>query len=162
MRCQNMFEKIIEKLYLKQPENLVYYDKFMETKTELYLNMVGMDLYRNKECKIFFIDINKVGTINGTEGYQKGNEYIHDIIRKIMYKPEILDICRVRGDKFVIFTTLDFNNDYITTIKEISYGYMNKDATNEDIESIIEKSENYMKIRKYKKSRQTKKNSQKR
>ena len=45
-----MFEKLIEKLYLRQKDNLVYYDPYMNTKTAKFYEDKATDLFDKIIC----------------------------------------------------------------------------------------------------------------
>ena len=90
-----MFEKLIEKLYLRQKDNLVYYDPYMNTKTAKFYEDKATDLFDKIICKVFYLDLN-------IDVSYLSEEDIRDIIRKVQYKENIIEIFRIRGDKFII------------------------------------------------------------
>lgn len=136
-----MFRKLIEKMYLKQKENLLFYDKYMDTKTEFYYKEVGIEKYKDFTGKIFFVDINLDNDIYS-------DEYIRDKLRQFLYKRSIVDVFRIRGDKFIVLTGLDFNDAFINTIEDISYGFIEK-TKKSDLEESVNQAVKYSMIRKY-------------
>ena len=115
-----MFEKLIENLYLRQKDNLVYYDPYMNTKTAKFYEDKATDLFDKIICKVFYLDLN-------IDVSYLSEEDIRDIIRKVQYKENIIEIFRIRGDKFIILTKIDFLDTLITSLNGVAYGYTRKD-----------------------------------
>lgn len=56
----NIFEKIIEKIYLHIDNNLVYYDSVSTCKSRYYYDHVAKKKYHSKNCCVVFVDINNM------------------------------------------------------------------------------------------------------
>lgn len=137
-----MIKKIIEKLYLNQENNLVYYDKYMDTKTEVYYNKVGLNKYKEFVGKIFFIDTSLDGLMLPDDG-------VRDVLRHFLYKKNIVDVFRIRGDKFIVLTKPEFMDEHINTIEDIAYGFIEK-KKNDDLNDCVKKAVRFAMLRKNK------------
>lgn len=97
------FNKIIEILYLKQKNNLVFYDKL----TQL-LNRNWLEYHRtylnNKQFYVIMIDLDNLKSVNDTKGHEAGDNLICGFATELkQYFPKDY-IIRLGGDEFIIFS----------------------------------------------------------
>lgn len=120
---------------------MVYYDRTTNTKTKLYYEKIMQDEYFNKECTIICIHIDNLNVIND------------------IYKlNDIIDICRINNNEFIIFANKDFDLNQLKQI-EVVYGFMRKNKF-ELVGDIVDLANMYMlqvKNRKEKKKMKDKK-----
>ena len=98
-----MINKLIEKLYLMQKDNLVYYDSLTHVKTRMYYDRVCKIKYLKYKCYIMFVDIDSLKKINDTQGHQQGNVVIQRVAQQLNSLEGLYDVCRIGGDEFVMF-----------------------------------------------------------
>ena len=75
---------LIEYLYLKQKNNLVYYDSLTGARSRMYYDKVVARQYQNKSVKVIYIDINNLKKVNDTKGHSYGDSMIKDISYQIL------------------------------------------------------------------------------
>lgn len=118
--------KIIEMLYLMQKHNQVYYNNNLKINTKTYLQQVCTKKYKNKECKIIFIDVDNLKKINDTYGHDFGDIYIKSIINRLKSMNGVLEICRYGGDEFILICHHSFNEFKLLKVDTISFGCFKK------------------------------------
>lgn len=138
----------IEKLYMKQPGNLVMYDSMTGVHTRCYYDEVVKEKYKDKEVFVAFIDINNLKTINDEQGHHAGSDAIRDVAKNLSLL-NFLEICRIGGDEFIVIADKEFNPSNLNIISNISYGYVIK-SKDETVSTAVNKSDTYMYKRKRK------------
>ena len=99
----NPIYKLIERIYLATPNNLVYYDSLTNVHSRVYYDRVCKKKYLDKEIVVCYFDINQLKVINDTEGHSAGNRLIKLVANQIKLIPNVMDICRLHGDEFCCF-----------------------------------------------------------
>ena len=140
----NLFYKIVEKIYLSLPNNLVYYDSLTGIYSRMYYDRVVKKKYLSKECIVCYFDIDNLKKYNDTYGHSEGSKYIQRIVSDILIMWNVKDICRIGADEFIaFFETREFDEIVLKDIKGVSYGWYCKEAY-EDISSAIKKADEEM------------------
>lgn len=145
-----VLNKLIEKIYLKQEGNLVYYDSLTTCKTRSYYDLVAKKKYQSEQVLLVFIDINNLKVVNDTYGHYYGS----DIIRKLAHElisiknrkdSNIFDIIRYGGDEFILIADRDVKVvDIINKLNsDIAYGWYIKERY-EDVSSAVSKADSMM------------------
>ena len=128
----NNFEKIIEQLYFRIPNNLAIYDQLTGTYNANWLYKVGHKKYEKKECYITIIDLNNFKKINDIAGHAMGNGMLIALGKQLSTRKHIdhtIDCCRVGGDEFLIFSSIDISSYLIDDQTElVSFGVYYKDS----------------------------------
>lgn len=138
-----MLLKILEFFYLKKKGNLVYYDSMTGCKTRLYFDKVAKRKYSLSNYGVIYVDIDNLKRINDEKGHDFGDEEIKRVANELLNLKDVLDVCRVGGDEFVVFTNVPFDFKEIDKISNISYGFDFKDVC-QTIESTITNAEKAM------------------
>ena len=138
-----MIKKFIEKLYLKQKGNLVYFDSMTGCKTRLYYETVAKRKYSLCNYGVVYIDIDNLKKINDEKGHEYGDQLIKNVANQLLGMRDILDVCRIGGDEFVAFTNIPFSLKDLDKIESISYGFDYKDIC-QNIETTIANAEKAM------------------
>ena len=144
-----LINKIIEALYLRQKNNLVYYDSMTRVKSRMYYDRVAKTKYLNKKCMVIFVDINCLKMVNDTKGHTEGNVLIETVAQELNKCENVYDVCRIGGDEFIMFASPEFDTHVLNNIKQISYGFYVKDVY-EEVSSAVKKADEYMYNRKRK------------
>ena len=139
----NFLQKIVEKLYLRINDNLVYFDSVTKCKTRFYYDTIAKPKYQKIECYVIFVDIDNLKYINDTRGHSYGTKVIKQVGDNLRNLYGIYDVCRIGGDEFVIFATSNFDINDLKHINHISYGYYRKEKY-EDVSSAIKKADELM------------------
>ena len=139
----NMFKALIEKLYLNQSGNLVYYDSMTGCKTRLYYDRVAKDKYSLGNYGVCYVDIDNLKAINDKKGHLEGDKLIKDISNKLLHLEGVLDVCRIGGDEFVLFTNIPFDLNQVYKIKHVSSGFDFTDVC-QSLETTISNAEKAM------------------
>ena len=96
-----MIKKLIEFLYLKQKNNLAYYDSLTGVKNRQYYDRVIRSKYCVKDCTVVFADVDNLKQVNDVYGHLAGDRLIQYVANQISnFKP--LEVVRYGGDEFVI------------------------------------------------------------
>ena len=90
-----LINKIIEALYLRQKNNLVYYDSMTRVKSRMYYDRVAKTKYLNKKCMVIFVDINCLKIVNDTKGHTEGNVLIETVAQELDKCENVYDVCRI-------------------------------------------------------------------
>lgn len=143
----NIFEKIIEKIYLHIDNNLVYYDSVSTCKSRYYYDHVAKKKYHSKNCCVVFVDINNMKKMNDTKGHDYGTAMIKCIGEALQKVRGVFDVCRIGGDEFVIFANNNINLKSLKGISHIAYGCYYK-SPDESVEHAVDKADALMYIRK--------------
>ena len=144
---------LIEWLYLRQKNNLVYFDPMTKLHNRHYYDRVVKVKYNGMECVVLYVDINGLKKINDTEGHAEGTEFIA-YIGAVLQDTNADDVCRIGGDEFVLIYTKDRfieeNFDWLEVEKNgevgqraLSYGSYEKEPY-EDMSSAVRKADERM------------------
>lgn len=139
---------IIEWLYLRQPGNLVYYDRLTGCYSRYYYDTVVKHKFQRESCYILFVDVNDLKRVNDTYGHCAGSELltkVGSILRKETSKSSV--VCRVGGDEFVIVSKTGEEETNLQGYKEFSVGSYKKEQY-EDVSSAVAKADELMYKRK--------------
>lgn len=131
---------IIEWLYLKQKNNLAYYDSLTGCKNRTYYDRVIKRKYYNKKATVIFIDINNLKKINDTKGHAEGSKKIK-FIAACLNNIICDEVIRYGGDEFIMINCIDISE--LDDIPDISYGVIHKEEY-EDMSSAIRKADESM------------------
>lgn len=144
---KNPLNKLIERLYLKIPNNLAIYDQMTNLYNYNWLHRFGYKKYDNKECFITLIDVNNFKQINDTVGHNTANYILIFITKQLLKLKNIdpcIDVCRFGGDEFIIFSNIDTSIFFVSEdIDIISYGVYHK-LKNISTENAISKADSRM------------------
>lgn len=135
---------LIEWLYLKQPNNLVYYDTLTKIHSRQYYDRIIKTKYIPYDCIIIVIDVDNLKVVNDTKGHNEGSKLIKRVAENIK-SIEPLDCARYGGDEFIVILN---NEDYdkleqLKNIEKVSMGYYEKEQY-EDMSSAIKKADEDM------------------
>ena len=126
-----MIKKLIEFLYLKQKNNLAYYDSLTGVKNRQYYDRVIRSKYCVKDCTVVFADVDNLKQVNDVYGHLAGDRLIQYVANQISnFKP--LEIVRYGGDEFVII----FDRPRVIHLDNASIGIYEKSKF-EDMSSAI-------------------------
>lgn len=138
-----MLKKTLEKLYLKQKGNLVYYDSMTGCKTRLYYDTVAKKKYSLGNYGVVFVDVDNLKKLNDEKGHDYGDALIKKVANQLLEIKDVLDVCRIGGDEFVCFTNIPIDLTPVDNIEEVSYGFDYKDIC-QNIETTISNAEKAM------------------
>lgn len=126
----NTFEKLIEQLYFRIPNNLAIYDQLTGVYNANWLYKIGKRKYYNKKCYITLIDLNNFKKINDVAGHAMGNGMLIALGKQLSCLKSIdesVECCRIGGDEFLIFSTIDISSFLMDESSElISFGVFYK------------------------------------
>lgn len=111
-------DKLIEKLYFKQPNNLALYDQLTGVYNYNWYEKIAKDKYGNEAVFITVMDINNFKQINDTKGHMFANEVLKDIgriLKLIKNYDNQAEAMRYGGDEFIIFSKKE---DFAEIIKQ--------------------------------------------
>jgi len=141
-----LFYKFIENIYLKIPNNLVYFDQLTSLHNRNYYNMVIKKKYNGRECDVVFVDANGLKHINDTCGHHAGSRFLQELA-------DILSVCkcdeiwRYGGDEFIMVFDNGIELEDIEWLDENSYllswGMASKEAY-EDMSNVIGRADEKM------------------
>lgn len=98
-----LFNKIIEFLYLRQKNNLVFYDRLTELLNRNWLEY-HRDYLDNAELYITMIDLDNLKKINDTQGHEEGDKLISGFGENVQeYFPKDY-VIRLGGDEFILIS----------------------------------------------------------
>lgn len=119
-----MFDKLIEKLYLKQKNNLAFYDILTKLHNRNYFEL---KLKNKLECKPAFItviDVDNLKTINDSEGHLAGDKIIIELANNLSnFFKNGCDICRLSGDEFILISNYNPQLKLDNIKKKIDFSY---------------------------------------
>ena len=135
---------LIEYLYLKQPNNLVYYDSLTTIHSRQYYDRVIKTKYIPYDCIVIMLDIDDLKVINDTQGHNEGSKLIKRVAENIK-SIEPLDCARYGGDEFIVILKSEAYDklEQLNKIPKVSMGYYEKEAY-EDLSSAIKKADELM------------------
>jgi diguanylate cyclase (GGDEF)-like protein len=137
-----MIGSLIERLYLKQPDNLAYYDILTGCKNRNYYDLAAKKKWHGKECYVIFVDVDGLKKVNDNSGHNAGSM----LLKAISYNLSTSfsgDIIRYGGDEFIIITEDSHPEDYLNRIERISFGFYLKEPY-EDLSSAVRKADEKM------------------
>jgi diguanylate cyclase (GGDEF)-like protein len=131
----NLFEKFIEKLYLRIPYNLAYFDVLTGVHNRNYFENVIKNKYKDQEIDFILIDLDNLKAVNDIRGHLSGDIAIKKIAT-ILKENRPLEVARLGGDEFVgIYKPGSFNIDKLKAEcgniddYDFSYGLAKKSKT---------------------------------
>lgn len=127
---------VIECLYLKQKNNMVYKDSISNSYTRAYYDRVMKKKYQPIACYVYYFDVNNLKKINDTLGHSYGNELLRSVCNEIMSYKQIKELSRIHGDEFV---AISFCKENIK-LKNASVGVYKKEKY-EDLSSAVHKAD---------------------
>lgn len=139
----SFFKYIIERIYLSFNDNLVYYDSVTRCRSRFYYDTVICPKYEKRECVVVFVDINDLKYINDTYGHQQGTEHIKNIAEQLKALPNVVHVCRVGGDEFLLIGNTRFEDVSLRQIRGISYGAVLKHKS-DTLHDVIKKADSKM------------------
>lgn len=148
----NSFEKLIEQLYFRIPNNLAIYDQLTGVYNANWLYKIGKKKYSSKVCYITLIDLNNFKKINDIAGHAMGNGMLIALGKQLSCLKSIdetVECCRLGGDEFLIFSSMDLSSFLVDDSSELlSFGifYKNSECS---VENAIKQAD--IKMYKYKK-----------
>lgn len=148
-------KNIIEWLYLRQSNNLVYYDKM----TQLF-NRNWWELYAKKKLNKQFlylsiIDLDNLKKVNDKQGHIEGDKLLTNFAKELKrYFPKG-KIVRLGGDEFLIITKKEPIKQMLKMKSNISYffsfGVCAKDKNMNLSKALAKADENMYRMKSYKK-----------
>lgn len=133
----NIFQRIIEKIYLRIPGNLAYYDQLTHTYNRLYYDRVMKPKYVDYSVIVEFFDIDDLKKVNDSMGHSCGSDLISEIAKKILENKNTIEVARTGGDEFVAIVKMPFE------IENASCGFYKKEMY-EDLSSAVMKADKKM------------------
>lgn len=134
-----IFNKIIEKLYLRQPGNLAYYDDMTGVANRQYYNRVMKIKYLRSENYVYYIDIDNIKELNDTYGHAVGSEKIKDVANELKNVHDFIEIARIGGDEFIAISKSNVD----ISITDTSIGVVHKEPW-EDLSSCVHRADSAM------------------
>ena len=134
---------LIEKIYLAQPNNLVYWDELTKVKTRHYYERVMKQKYLGLNCIVVYVDVNGLKRVNDTYGHNEGSKLLRATAHKLSKLPGSYDVCRVGGDEFILIFFNQKEADATRSIPYISCGMYRKER-HEDLSSALRKADERM------------------
>ncbi len=122
-----MCKKIIEWLYLRTKNNLVYYDNLTGVYNRQFYGRVLIKKTINEEVVVIMLDLNNLKTINDTFGHASGDKLIIGITSSLK---NYGTVCRLGGDEFLILTNnekLELFKKYANNNDDFCYAYATKE-----------------------------------
>lgn len=143
-----LFNKVIEKLYLKQEGNLAYYDSLTNTHNRLYYNLELKPKYCTREAYVLFVDIDNLHYINNYYSHSEGDRVIKGVAEDLK-RLGAEELSRIGGDEFVaIFPpNTSYKELNLFMIENASVGLYRKGKF-EDLSSAVAKADEAMLIQK--------------
>jgi len=111
-----LMKKIIEWLYLRQSDNLAFYDRLTKLYNRNWWELYAKVKMNNKTLYLSIIDLDDLKEVNDSRGHLCGDELLQTFslwLKKLFPKA---DICRLGGDEFLIIT----KNEPIEQLFELS------------------------------------------
>lgn len=142
---------LIEKLYLMQKKNKVYYDSKFCINTRTYYDEVCKKKFLNKSVTIVFVDVDNLKTTNDTLGHHEGTKLLKAVASDLKSISDVYEICRIGGDEFIIIGKPTMDTEQLSTIKNISYGVYIKEPHEEVYEAVMKSDAKMFKMKKNKK-----------
>ena len=119
---------LIEWIYLRQKNNLAYYDSLTGCKSRLFYDRMIELEYGSMDITVIVVDVDDLKYINDTYGHNYGSEVIRSVAEKLKKIDGAYDVCRIGGDEFVVIGKYGMSDNCIKHIDDISYGIYNKDG----------------------------------
>ena len=97
-------KNIIEWLYLRQTNNLAYYDRLTQLLNRNWWELYAKKRLNDKPLYLSIIDLDNLKKINDTEGHSSGDALLINFSNKLkeyFYKDKL---CRLGGDEFLIIS----------------------------------------------------------
>ena len=97
-------KNIIEWLYLRQTNNLAYYDRLTQLLNRNWWELYAKKRLNDKSLYLSIIDLDDLKKINDTKGHSSGDALLIDFSNKLkeyFYKDKL---CRLGGDEFLIIS----------------------------------------------------------
>ena len=95
---------IIEWLYLRQTNNLAYYDRLTQLLNRNWWELYAKKRLNDKPLYLSIIDLDDLKKINDTEGHSSGDTLLIDFSNELKeYFPKD-KLCRLGGDEFLIIS----------------------------------------------------------
>lgn len=97
-------KNIIEWLYLRQTNNLAYYDRLTQLLNRNWWELYAKKQLDNKPLYLSIIDLDDLKKINDTKGHSSGDALLIDFSNELKeYFPKD-KLCRLGGDEFLIIS----------------------------------------------------------
>ena len=97
-------KNIIEWLYLRQNNNLAYYDRLTQLLNRNWWELYAKKRLNDKPLYLSIIDLDDLKKINDTEGHSSGDTLLIDFSNELKeYFPKD-KLCRLGGDEFLIIS----------------------------------------------------------
>lgn len=126
-RVIKMWKKLIEWLYLKTKDNLVYYDSLTGCYSRNYYKRVLIKSTINQEWNVVVLDLNNLKKVNDVSGHSAGDALLKGIAEKLQ---SFGIAVRLGGDEFLLLLDDDgyagFKN-YADQNDEFCYAYIKKE-----------------------------------
>lgn len=97
-----LMKKIIEWLYLRQSDNLAYYDRLTRLYNRNWWELHAKAKMNNRNLYLTIIDLDDLKKVNDSRGHLSGDELLQTFslwLKKFFPKA---DLCRLGGDEFLI------------------------------------------------------------
>ena len=140
-------DNLIQKLYLKQEDNMVFTDPDFKVHTPYYFHRLLVTEYQNRECIVVYADVNGLSKFP----VEEGDEILRLVIKDIE-NLEPKELVKCGGDEFVFLFDKDFNVKDLDSIRRVSYGYVMKEKGENLYEAMLKASQ-YAKKRKNKRQK---------
>ena len=148
----NIFNKIIEKLYFMQKDNLALYCQYTKAYNRNWWIKVAKKKLDKKDCYITVIDIDDLKKYNDSNGHVAGNLLIKTIASTLMKAFEKKSyLCRYGGDEFILVTFVDPTEKLEILASNFSFGIYHKTAEEAIRESFVKADELLYEMKKRKK-----------
>lgn len=121
-----LFDKVIERLYFRQKDNLALYDQFTRC-----LNRNWYERFAEREnCRfVTVVDINNLKATNDMLGHEAGDALILSVAKRL----QTLDakVCRYGGDEFYLFSSQALTGELVKLSKDGCFAFGETNRTND-------------------------------
>ena len=118
--------KVVERMYFAQPNNLALYDQLTHLYNANWLYKIGNKKWSNRKCYVTVVDLNNFKQINDVLGHVIGNAVLMSVayqLSQISVAYPNSDVCRIGGDEFLVFSNVDITSFFTyDKVKLVSYG----------------------------------------
>ena len=125
----NVFNKIIERLYFLQKNNLALYCQYTKAYNRNWWIKVARKKFNRKDCFITIVDVDNLKQYNDSYGHLAGNLLIKSLSSTLLKVfREGCYVCRYGGDEFILITSYDPTKKLKVLSSNFSFGVYHKSS----------------------------------